>query len=135
MGKYFLKYPKRNIRVARMLRKQMTDAERLLWSRIRQNQLGVHFRRQVPIGSYVVDFLSIGGKLAIELDGEQHCTENGKMQDKIRDDELRKYGLTVLRFDNIELLKSIDAVVSQISDVLESNAGSCHGEREAKVES
>jgi BirA family biotin operon repressor/biotin-[acetyl-CoA-carboxylase] ligase len=135
MGKYFLKYPQRNIRVARMLRKQMTDAERLLWSRIRQNQLGVHFRRQVPIGSYIVDFLSVGGRLAIELDGEQHYTENGKMQDKIRDDELRKYGLTVLRFDNFELLKSIDAVVSQISDVLESNAGSCPGEREAKVES
>lgn len=127
MGKYFLKYPEGNIRVARMLRKQMTDAERLLWSRIRQNQLGVHFRRQAPIGAYVVDFLSIGGRLAVELDGAQHYTEEGKTKERIRDDKLRKLGLAVLRFENREVLQSIDSVLSRIADALES-----HGERDGE---
>ena len=127
MGKYFLKYPEGNIRVARMLRKQMTDAERLLWSRIRQNQLGVHFRRQAPIDAYVVDFLSVSRKLAIELDGAQHYTEEGKTKERIRDDKLRKLGLAVLRFENREVLQSIDSVLSRIADALES-----HGERDGE---
>ena len=135
MGKYFLKYPKSNIRVARMLRKQMTDPERLLWSRIRQNQLGVHFRRQAPIDAYIVDFLCVSAQLAIELDGGQHYTQEGKTKDRIRDDKLRKMGLTVLRFDNIEVLKSVDTVVSQISDTLESHTGILQKNRLDEVES
>ena len=112
----------------------MTDAERLLWSRIRQNQLGVHFRRQVPIGPYVVDFLSVGGRLAIELDGGQHHTEEGKLLDTIRDDKLRKQGLDVLRFDNFEVLSSVDSVVSQISDILESHLESPKSSHKGDVE-
>ena len=60
---------KKKIQIARILRKRMTDAERLLWKEIRNKRLGVKFRRQQPIGSYIVDFVSFERKLVIEIDG------------------------------------------------------------------
>jgi very-short-patch-repair endonuclease len=112
----------------------MTEAERLLWSRLRGNQLGVHFRRQAAVGKFIVDFLSIRGRLVIELDGAQHYTEEGKENDRLRDDLLRKEGLTILRFENVEVLKSIDTVVSQIANVLESEHDRETGRDDAKSE-
>ena len=85
LGKYILKYPHRNIQTARMLRKTMTDVERKLWSKLRSNQLEVKFRRQVPYGNYIADFMSLEAKLIVELDGCQHYAENSILQDKLRD--------------------------------------------------
>lgn len=114
MGKHFLKYPRKNISTARMLRKNMTDAERKLWSLLRNNQLGVKFRRQVPIGPYIVDFLAIKANLVIELDGSQHYTDEAKGNDLKRDNFQRRQGLTVLRYSDTEFLQNIDGVMQQI---------------------
>jgi very-short-patch-repair endonuclease len=92
----------------------MTDAERKLWSRLRNNQLGFHFRRQVPVGTFVVDFISIKAKLVIEVDGSQHQTDEGIRSDARRDDELLAQGLRVLRFSNYDVLHNTDLVLEQI---------------------
>ena len=115
MGKHFLRYPKKNISTARMLRKNMTDAERILWSRIRNNQLGVKFRRQVP-GPYILDFLSVQSKLVIELDGSRHYTLQGIEKDRTRDQYLEKIGLTILRYPVTEFLEDVDEIVDEIYD-------------------
>ena len=97
----------------------MTDAESKLWSRLRKNQLGVHFRRQVPVGKYVVDFISVKAKLVIEVDGSQHATIQGTNNDNARDMFLRKEGLTVLRFSNYDVLLNTDNVLNSILQTLD----------------
>jgi very-short-patch-repair endonuclease len=97
---------------ARKLRKSMTDAERLLWSKIRNEQLGVKFRKQVPIGRYIVDFYSYQCHIAIELDGSQHLDQ--VEYDTVRTAFLAGDGITVLRFWNNEALSNIDGVVGVI---------------------
>ncbi|MGA3288521.1 MAG: endonuclease domain-containing protein [Bacteroidota bacterium] len=119
MGKYILKYPHRNIQTARMLRKNMTDVERKLWSRLRSNQLGIKFRRQVPFGTYIADFISLEEKLVIELDGSQHYQEDVKRQDQIRDEYFKNEGYTVLRFSNIEIIENIDGVLDMIWEIMQ----------------
>ncbi len=96
---------------SRELRKNMTDAERLLWSRVRRKQIkGVQFYRQKPLGNYIVDFYCPAANLVVEVDGGQHFTEEGKAKDRQRDGDLAGLGLKVLRFSNVEVLKEIDAV-------------------------
>ena len=114
MGKYFLKYPHRNIPLARKLRRDMTDAEKKLWSEIRRKQIGVKFRRQAAFGPYILDFLSIEAKLVIELDGSQHYTEEGRQKDYVRDEYLKQQGLTVLRFSDYEALTNTDGILHTI---------------------
>jgi very-short-patch-repair endonuclease len=96
---------------ARALRGRMTDAELHLWRHLRRNALGVQFRRQVPIGSFVVDFACLRRKLVIEVDGGQHL-ENP--QDKVRDEWLQAQGYRVLRFWDHEVLKNVEAVLEVI---------------------
>ena len=120
MGKFILKYPHRNIQTARMLRKNMNDAERKLWSRLRSKQLGIKFRRQVPYGPYIIDFMSLELKLIIEVDGIQHNTEEGIQKDKKRDIFFNKEGFTVLRFSNSEVIDNIDGVIDMIWEKLQS---------------
>ncbi len=86
MKKHLAQYSKSLVSIARVLRKQMTDAERKLWSLLRGHQLDVKFRRQVPFGYYVVDFYCAKAKLIIELDGSQHYTNKGTQSDIKRDD-------------------------------------------------
>jgi len=119
VGKHILKYLYRNIQTARMLRKNMTDVERKLWSRLRSNQLEVKFRRQVPFGPYIADFISIKEKLVIELDGSQHYQENGIQKDKVRDQYFKKEGFTVLRFSNTEIIENVDGVIDMIWEILQ----------------
>lgn len=114
MGKYFLKYPKSSISNARKLRREMTIAEQKLWARLRNNLMGVHFRRQVPFGRYILDFFSLKAKLVIELDGSQHYTDGGLAKDAIRDAFLRENGLTVLRFSDHEFLTNTYGVLQVI---------------------
>ena len=100
------------IRNARQLRKDMTDAELMLWSKIRGNQLGVKFRKQVPVGRYIIDFYSYDCHLAIELDGSQHV--NNHEYDAIRTEYLESLNIKVLRFWNNEVLTNIEGVLAVI---------------------
>ncbi|GFO58951.1 hypothetical protein GMST_12760 [Geomonas silvestris] len=102
--------------VSQKLRKQMTDAERLLWSRLRGKQvLGLQFYRQKPIGPYVADFFCPG--LVIEIDGSQHRTAEHLESDAARDSFLTGLGLTVLRFDNRQVLLETEAVLERIFEI------------------
>ena len=100
---------------SRDLRKNMTDAEQLLWQRIRRKQiLGLQFYRQKPILNFIVDFYCPAANLVIECDGGQHYTVEGLEADRVRDQVLSELGLIVLRFDNRQVLAETDAVVEQI---------------------
>jgi very-short-patch-repair endonuclease len=100
------------IQRARHLRKNMTDAERLLWRHLRAHRLGGQkFRRQHPIGPYIVDFAHSGARLVIEADGGQH---NGSAGDAVRDAWLQSRDFTVLRFWNDEILLNIEGVLEAI---------------------
>ena len=114
MGKRFITSSQTSIAKARALRRTMTRAEKKFWSLVRDNRIGVKFRRQVPIGPYIVDFFCYSAKLAVELDGSQHCTKEGKEYDFHRDQFLRIRGLTVLRFSNKEFLANQDRVMQMI---------------------
>jgi very-short-patch-repair endonuclease len=101
--------------IAKKLRKNLTDAEKYLWYVLRINNLGVKFRRQAPIGNYIVDFVCYEKKLIIELDGGQHYQS---ADDKVRDEWLRSQGFIILRFWNNEVVENRDAVVLKIIEHL-----------------
>jgi len=104
---------------ARRLRKQATEAERQLWQRIRNRQLdGAKFRRQVPIGPYIVDFACLSRKIVIELDGGGHAELNQAKRDTKRDRWLKEQGFRVLRFWDNEVFTNMDGVLSVIRNVL-----------------
>ncbi len=95
----------------------MTDAERLLWSKIKRKQIkNMQFYRQKAIGNFIVDFYCLKANLVIEVDGGQHYKEESIEKDKIRDKCLKGLGLKVLRFTNLEVLKNINGVVEKIYD-------------------
>ncbi len=97
---------------SRQLRRDMTDAEKLLWSRVRRKQLkGVQFYRQKIVGNYIVDFYCPKARLVIEIDGSQHYEQAGMENDTVRDDYLRAQGLKVLRFSNREVLENMVGVL------------------------
>jgi len=110
-----LRYNKKLKKFSRILRKNMTDAERKLWYRIRMKQIKeLQFYRKKPIGNCIVDFYCPKVKLVIELDGGQHYLQTGKEKDKIKDNYLRGLGLKVLRFSDVDILKDIDSVLGKI---------------------
>ncbi len=115
MPRGFLPYNSKLKEAARHLRKNMTESERELWSRLRGKQLlGVQFYRQKPIGNFIVDFFAPKAKLVVEVDGSQHGAEGNRLKDKERDENLASRGIKVLRFDSREVLKSTDSVVNSI---------------------
>ncbi len=98
---------------AKNLRKRLTDVERLLWRLLRARQIeGLKFRRQEPIGRYIVDFVCYESKVIIEVDGGQHSIEIEK--DKERDEWLKSQGFKVLRFWNNEVLTNTEGVLEVI---------------------
>ncbi|MFP8816200.1 endonuclease domain-containing protein [Acinetobacter johnsonii] len=100
---------------SRDLRNNMTDAEQLLWRKLRRKQiLGLQFYRQKPILNFIVDFYCPAANLVIECDGGQHYTAEGLEADRARDQALAQLGLSVLRFDNRQILTEIDGVVEKI---------------------
>jgi very-short-patch-repair endonuclease len=100
-------------RVQRLLRSNMTGAERRLWRRLRARQLhGWKFRRQHPYGDYVLDFVCLDAKLVVELDGGQHAER--QQDDAARDASLRAAGFQVLRFWNNQVMQELEAVVERI---------------------
>ena len=91
----------------------MTDAERFLWKYIRKRQLeGYRFRRQYPIGVYIVDFVCLDQKLIIELDGSQH--QNNNEYDTTRSQYLELQGFKIIRFWNNQVLNEIEGVLETI---------------------
>ncbi len=103
---------------ARQLRRDATDAEQLLWSVLRDRQLGGDkFRRQTPIGAYIVDFLCMQRRLVIELDGSQH--QQRADSDRERTEFLESLGYRVLRFWNNDVFDDLASVVDAIRLELE----------------
>ena len=101
---------------SRDLRSNMTDAEQLLWSRLRRKQiLGLQFYRQKSLLNYIVDFYCPAVNLVIECDSGQHYTEDGLEAHRNRELTLNELGLLTLRFSNHQILTEIDAVVKKIS--------------------
>ena len=101
--------------LARRLRRDMPDAERVLWQRLRRKQLhGVQAYRQKPLGRWIVDFYLPAARLVVEVDGGQHFSEEGLTQDAARTRALNRMGLRVMRFDNLQVLRETDAVVEAI---------------------
>jgi very-short-patch-repair endonuclease len=105
------------LRYARNLRKNPTDAERLLWNRLRRHQLnGFKFRRQHSVGPYICDFACVEAAVIVELDGSQHV-ERSKY-DARRDAFLRSEGFRVLRFWNNAVVEQTDSVLETIVEAL-----------------
>ena len=103
---------KRLTPVARKLRRNKTDAEALLWSRLRNRQIeNAKFRFQAPFDNYVADFLCHSASLIIELDGSQHADSP---QDKIRDAVMEIGGYRVIRFWNSEIFDNLEGVLEEI---------------------
>jgi very-short-patch-repair endonuclease len=103
--------------IARRLRQNATDVERLLWHALRASDLPWKFRRQHPIGHRIVDFACPARKLAIELDGGQHAS--AEEADARRSAELAQHGYRVIRFWNTDVLDNIDGVLDAIARGLE----------------
>jgi very-short-patch-repair endonuclease len=102
------------IPAARKLRRTQTDAEKLLWSKIRNNQTGYKFRRQFPIDHYVADFFCFEENLIIELDGGQHTEEKDRERTRFLEDK----GYRILRFWNNDVLGNTDGVLRVILEAL-----------------
>jgi len=110
-----LQYGRHLKKYSRRLRKEMTEAERVLWSRIRGKQLkGLQVYRQKPIGRFVVDFYCPKAKLVIELDGGQHYTEELQAKDETRDRYMMTQGLKTLRFSDKEVFENLTGVLEEI---------------------
>jgi very-short-patch-repair endonuclease len=106
-------------RYSQELRKNMTDAERLLWSKLRKKQLkGCQFYRQRIIGNYIVDFYCSEAKLIVEVDGGQHYDSEGRKKDELRENYMKNLGLEILRVSDCEVFKNIDGVVERIFEML-----------------
>ena len=116
---WMIPYNKNLKQTARNLRRNMTDAERLLWSKIRRKKLkGYQFYRQKNIGNYIVDFYCPAAKLIIEADGSHHGFPGKQANDEVRDRFMDKLGFTVMRFSNSEILRETDTVIQKIYDFL-----------------
>lgn len=106
-------------RIAEELRKNMTEAEKVLWERINRKQIaGVRFRRQHPIGRFIADFYCHKARLVIEVDGSVHDDSEVKERDEGREYELKELGLRVMRFTNGEIFTDIQSVISRIEAIV-----------------
>ncbi len=105
--------------LSQQLRSNMTDAERLLWSKLKRKQLkGKQFYRQRIISDYIVDFYCPKANMIIEIDGGQHYTEEGLKKDKMRDEYMKGQGFKVLRFSDKEVFKNLKGVIEKIYENL-----------------
>jgi very-short-patch-repair endonuclease len=113
-----LKQP-RPVNLVRELRQKQTDAESILWARLRNQRFeGVKFRRQHPIGNYIVDFASLDAKLIIEIDGGQHNESTMIKEDQQRTKWLETKGFDVVRFWNSDVFENINGVMEKIQESL-----------------
>jgi very-short-patch-repair endonuclease len=110
--------PIRQTGLVRQLRRCQTDAERALWARLQNRQLGVKFRRQAPLGPYIVDFVCLRKRLVVEVDGGQHGEELDRRRDAARTAWLEGEGYRVLRVWNNEVLGNMEGVLTCIMEAL-----------------
>ena len=104
---------------ARALRRELTHAERIIWYAVRAHRLNsVGFRRQTPIGPYIVDFVSHAAKLVIEIDGGQHFEQKQAAYDARRDAFLQSKGYRVLRFNNHDVMTNRNGVLTVIATAI-----------------
>ncbi len=106
---------RRLTKYARVNRQTMSDAERLVWSHLRYNRLGVKFRRQHPIGPYIADFACVSQRIVVEIDGSQH---RESQYDLTRDAHMRSLGWVVLRFWAWDVVENLEGVLAGIADCL-----------------
>jgi very-short-patch-repair endonuclease len=105
--------------LARKLRQEQTDVEKILWFQLRNRQLNsVKFKRQQRIGQYIVDFVTLEKKIIIELDGGQHNTETGKTLDAERTKWLESEGYQVIQFWNNDVTENLENVLETIMNAL-----------------
>jgi very-short-patch-repair endonuclease len=122
---YFYNADQETIELAKHLRKKSTPTEKLLWERLRRNNIsGVKFRRQHPIGFYIADFYCHELQLVIEIDGPIHNTAQHKEYDFNRDAEMERMGVQILRFTNNEVKNQIDKVMNKIRQEIKSRLNS-----------
>lgn len=101
----------------RELKRNQTEAEKLLWAKLRNKQIhGIKFFRQFSIGAYVLDFYSPAIKIAIELDGGQHAEKENQEYDEIRSNYLRAQGIEVMRFWNNDVMLNMEGVLYKITE-------------------
>jgi very-short-patch-repair endonuclease len=113
------KLPPQLLERCRELRGSQTKAETRLWWCLRRKQLfGARFRRQHPLGGYILDFYCPELKLTVELDGGGHAQDNQKCHDEQRTEHLIKYGVTVLRFWNNDVFSNLEGVLLKIAEYL-----------------
>jgi len=96
----------------RELRKQSTEAEKLLWQELRNNKLELKFRRQYSIGGYILDFYCSKKRLIVEIDGPIH--NSSKEYDSIRDKHFRELDYKVLRFKNNDVINRLESIIKEI---------------------
>lgn len=121
----FFGAPAESFMKASLLRKNMTVAESILWEELRNKRLlNLKFRRQHPIGIYIVDFYCHELKLVIEVDGEYHQFKDQMQKDFIRTEILEEFGLKVVRFNNEEIennktkvLETLDTIIKNINPI------------------
>lgn len=106
--------------LARTLRKNMTPAEGLIWQFLRKRYMNTRFRRQHPIGKYIVDFIALEIGLVVELDGGHHFSSKQMVHDKKRTEYLEKFDLKVVRYTNDEISNRTEAVIEHLSTVIKS---------------
>ena len=112
---YFFHASQETVELARRLRRNMTNAEKTLWEKLRRkNILGVRFRRQHPIEFYIADFYCHEAKLVIEVDGLYHLGQGQKLYDGNRSAEIDRFDIKVIRFTNEEVEKDLGNVLQQI---------------------
>ncbi len=103
---------------ARQLREKPTKAEEILWDKLKGKQLGVKFRRQHPLYIYIADFYCHAKKIVIEVDGKYHLKPDQKEQDKLRSEDIKDFGIEVIRFTNDEIIQNTIHVVEKIKEVI-----------------
>lgn len=119
---------KKGHRLAKRLRNDIPPAEDRLWQELRRKQVhGFHFRRQHPIGPYVVDFACVKQRLAIEADGYGHSEPHEIARDKTRTEYIQGLGWRVTRFRNEDIYEDIDGVVEAIARYLFKDLETTHG--------
>src|SRR5688572_30101241 len=99
------------------LRNNSTSAEATLWNYLKGKQLGKKFRRQHSVGNYILDFYCATERIAIELDGQKHFTEEGMMYDAKRTKYLNELNIKVIRFENVRVFEDINKVLEEIRAV------------------
>jgi len=105
------------IKRARELRKNMTEAEKKLWLHLRKKKLmGLKFRKQHPIDTFIADFYCHECRLVIEVDGAIHNSKEANNYDSARNAEMERFGINILRFSNDQVMKQINLVINTIKD-------------------